>query len=48
MRKLSVNLNDLLRQGIVESERIEYKTGWNPDAIVRTLCALRAIKKRWC
>lgn len=22
-----------------ESERIEYKAGWNPDPIVRTLCA---------
>ena len=48
MSKLPVNLNDLLRKGIVESKRIEYKTGWNPDAIVRTQCALRAIRKRWC
>lgn len=23
----------------VEGERIEYKTGWNPDAIIRALCA---------
>jgi len=23
----------------VEGERIEYKAGWNPDAILRTLCA---------
>jgi ATP-dependent DNA helicase RecG len=37
--KLPINLNDLLRQRTVESERIEYKAGWNPDAIIRTLCA---------
>ncbi|PKH22514.1 transcriptional regulator [Pseudomonas sp. 43NM1] len=37
--KLPINLNDLLRQRTVESERIEYKTGWNPDPIIRTLCA---------
>jgi len=37
--KLPINLADLLRQRTVESERIEYKSGWNPDAILRTLCA---------
>lgn len=37
--KLPVNLNDLLRQRTVEGERIEYKKGWNPDPIMRTLCA---------
>ena len=37
--KLPINLEDLLRQRTVEGERIEYKAGWNPDAIVRTLCA---------
>jgi ATP-dependent DNA helicase RecG len=37
--KLPINLNDLLRQRTVEGERIEYKSGWNPDPIIRTLCA---------
>jgi hypothetical protein len=37
--KLPINLDDLLRQRTVEGERIEYKTGWNPDPILRTLCA---------
>ncbi|MCL2453451.1 MAG: putative DNA binding domain-containing protein, partial [Alphaproteobacteria bacterium] len=37
--KLPINLPDLLRQRTVEGERIEYKAGWNPDAVVRTLCA---------
>ena len=36
---LPINLLDLLRQRTVEGERIEYKAGWNPDAIIRTLCA---------
>jgi ATP-dependent DNA helicase RecG len=37
--KLPLNLDDLLRQRTVESDRIEFKAGWNPDAVVRTLCA---------
>ena len=37
--KLPINLNDLLHQRTVEGERIEYKAGWNPDAIIRTVCA---------
>jgi ATP-dependent DNA helicase RecG len=37
--KLPIHLEDLLRQRTVEGERIEYKAGWNPDAVVRTLCA---------
>ena len=37
--KLPINLAALLHQRTVEGERIEYKTGWNPDATIRTLCA---------
>jgi ATP-dependent DNA helicase RecG len=37
--KLPLSIDDLLRQRTVEGERIEYKAGWNPDAVVRTLCA---------
>src|SRR5690606_30642780 len=29
----------LLRQRTVEGDRIEYKAGWNPAPILRTLCA---------
>ena len=36
--RLPIHLPDLLRQRTVEGERIEYKAGWNPDSIVRTLC----------
>ena len=37
--KLPLNLDDLLRQRTVEGDRIEYKAGWNPDAVLRTICA---------
>ncbi len=37
--KLPINLLDLLHQQKVEGERIEYKAGWNPDPILRTVCA---------
>jgi ATP-dependent DNA helicase RecG len=37
--RLPINLEDLLRQRTVEGERIEYKKGWNPDPIIRTICA---------
>lgn len=37
--KLPLNLEDLLRQRTVEGDRIEYKSGWNPDAVIKTLCA---------
>lgn len=35
--KLPINLNALLHQRTVEGDRIEYKAGWNPDAIIKTL-----------
>lgn len=37
--KLPINLEYLLHQRTVEGDRIEYKAGWNPDPIIRTLCA---------
>lgn len=37
--KLPLNIPDLLRQRRVEGARIEYKAGWNPDAVLCTLCA---------
>ncbi len=36
---LPINLNDLLGARTVESNRIEFKEGWNPDAIYRSICA---------
>ncbi|HLJ95764.1 MAG TPA: ATP-binding protein [Gemmataceae bacterium] len=36
---LPVRLADLLQGGKVESDRLEFKQGWNPPAILRTICA---------
>ena len=34
-----INIKNLLRRRVVEGDRVEFKAGWNPDAIIRTLCA---------
>lgn len=36
---LPINIEDLLNKRKVESNRIEFKTGWNPDKIYHTICA---------
>jgi ATP-dependent DNA helicase RecG len=36
---LHINIEDLLSTRTVESDRIEFKEGWNPDAIYRSICA---------
>ncbi|XZE17492.1 RNA-binding domain-containing protein [Pirellulaceae bacterium SH449] len=39
MPVLPINVKDLLHRRTIEGERVEFKAGWNPVAIVRTLCA---------
>ena len=36
---LLADINDLLNKRKVESDRIEFKKGWNPTAIYRSICA---------
>ena len=36
---LLTDINDLLKKRKVESDRIEFKKGWNPTAIYRSICA---------
>lgn len=36
---LPINIEDLLNKRKVESNRIEFKTNWNPDKIYHTICA---------
>lgn len=36
---LLINITELLEQNRIESNRIEYKQGWNPTAIYHTICA---------
>lgn len=36
---LPFNLESLLSGNTIESNRLEFKSGWNPDAIYRSICA---------
>ena len=36
---LPLNIHDLLNGKPVEWERLEFKEGWNPEAVLHTLCA---------
>ncbi|KAA6310522.1 hypothetical protein EZS27_038187, partial [termite gut metagenome] len=36
---IPINIEKLISDQVVENERIEYKKGWNPTAIYRTICA---------
>ena len=36
---LPINIEELIRGRIVENDRIEYKKGWNPGSIYRSICA---------
>lgn len=36
---LLINIEDLLSGEIVEGSRMEFKEGWNPTPILRTICA---------
>jgi ATP-dependent DNA helicase RecG len=36
---LPINISDLLRDSIVESDRLELKANWNPEAVLHTICA---------
>lgn len=36
---IPITVEKLLKENIVGSERIEFKESWNPDAIIKTICA---------
>ena len=36
---LAININDLLNKQKIESNRIEFKKGWNPGCIYHSICA---------
>ncbi len=36
---LPIDIRDVLHARCVEWERLEFKTGWNPEAVLHTLCA---------
>jgi ATP-dependent DNA helicase RecG len=44
---LPININELLSGNTVEWDRIEFKKGWNPSTIVRTICAFANDINNW-
>lgn len=44
---LPLNIDELINGQIVESERVEFKEGWNPEAIIHTLCAFANDINNW-
>ena len=36
---IHINIDDLINQRVVESTRIEFKSGWNPNSIIHSICA---------
>jgi ATP-dependent DNA helicase RecG len=37
--RLPISLDDVLHGKAVEWERLEYKQGWNPEAVLHSICA---------
>ena len=37
--RLPINIDDVLHGQTVEWERLEFKQGWNPEAVLHTVCA---------
>jgi|GEM_PF-4957252 len=44
---LPINVTALVHGKSVESERIEFKTGWNAEEVARTLCAFANDFQNW-
>ena len=36
---LAINIEELIAGNIIESDRMEFKSGWNPQAILHSICA---------
>lgn len=44
---LPININDLITGQTVEWDRIEFKEGWNPEAVLHTICAFANDINNW-
>lgn len=44
---LPMNLSELLHGQVVEWERLEFKTGWNPESILHSICAFANDLHNW-
>lgn len=40
---IPLKIETLLKGRVVEHDRVEYKTGWNPNDIIHSICALQMI-----
>ena len=44
---LPLNIRELFTGRVVEWERLEFKEGWNPEAVMRTICAFANDFHNW-
>jgi ATP-dependent DNA helicase RecG len=44
---LTINIHEILKGRLVESERLEFKKGWNPEPILHTRCAFANDFHNW-
>ena len=44
---LAINIEDLLNKQKIESNRIEFKKGWNPEDVVHSICAFANDMHNW-
>ncbi|MDR1274678.1 MAG: putative DNA binding domain-containing protein [Odoribacteraceae bacterium] len=44
---LPINIKDLVHGHSVEWERLEFKRGWNPEEVIRTMCAFANDLNNW-
>ena len=44
---LPINVSDLVQQRVIESARIEYKSDWNPEPILHSICAFANDIDNW-
>lgn len=44
---LPINISDLINRRVVENARVEYKSDWNPEPILRSICAFANDIDNW-
>ena len=44
---LPINIDELLSGRVVETERLEFKEGWNPEPVLHTMCAFANDVNNW-
>ncbi|MDR1895201.1 MAG: putative DNA binding domain-containing protein [Prevotellaceae bacterium] len=44
---LPINISKLLKGRVIEWDRLEFKKGWNPEEVIRTICAFANDINNW-